>query len=56
MLGTKYAGIADHLSDYFQLVIHLKRTKEGIRVDELYRVTEDTDSFLADIFQNNLDR
>ena len=56
MLGTKYAGIADHLSDYFQLVIHLKRTKDGIRCDELYRVTEDTDSFLADIFQNNLDR
>ena len=56
MLGSRYAGIADHLSDYFQLVIHLRRTKEGIRVDELYRVTEDTDNFLAGIFNNNLDK
>lgn len=56
MLGSRYAGIADHLSDYFQLVIHLRRTKEGIRVDELYHVTEDTDNFLAGIFNNNLDK
>lgn len=56
MLGSRYAGIADHLSDYFQLVIHLRRTKDGIRVDQLYPVTEETDNFLAGIFQNNLDK
>ena len=42
------------LSDTIQLVVHLKKTKEGIKVDELYPVNDETDSFLDTVYQNNL--
>ena len=46
--------MAEHLSEVIQLVVHLKKTPEGIRVDELYDVSESTDDFLAGLIQNNL--
>lgn len=54
MLGDKAKDISDNLSDLIHLIVHLKRTDKGIRVDELYPVTEETDSFLAGLIQNNL--
>lgn len=54
MLGDKAKDISDNLSELIHLIVHLKRTDEGIRVDEINPVTEETDSFLAGIIQNNL--
>ena len=33
----------NHLSEVVQLVVHLRRTKEGIRMDEMQEITEETD-------------
>lgn len=44
----------DNLSDVIHLIVHLKRTTNGIKVDEIMPVKEDTDSFLSMIEQNNL--
>lgn len=47
--------LADNLSEVINLVIHLKKTEDKkVRVNEIYKVTEDTDDFLAGIIQNNL--
>ena len=54
MLGDKAKDISENLSDLIHLIVHLKRTDEGIKVDELFPVTEESDSFLAGIIQNNL--
>lgn len=53
MLGDRAKDISDNLSNVIHLIVHLKRTDEGIKVDELYPVTEETDSFLAGLVQNN---
>ena len=49
MLGTDYSFMAEHLSSVINLVVHLRKTHSGIRVDELYPVTEETDNFLKGI-------
>lgn len=54
MLGEEEKEMAEHLSEVIHLIVHLKKTKEGIKVDELYQVTEETDDFLAGIIQNHL--
>lgn len=46
--------IANNLSEMIQLIVHLKKTEKGVRVDELFWVSEDTDNFLAGISQLNL--
>lgn len=53
-LGSDMSFMAEHLSDVIQLVVHIKRTIEGIHVDELYPLSEETDNFLAGIVQHNL--
>jgi type IV secretion system protein VirB11 len=50
LLGDKEA----RLCDVIQYVIHLTKTSEGIKVDEIMPVTEDTDDFLASINQSKL--
>ncbi len=45
---------AAELSDVIHLIVHLRKTKDGIRVDEIMPVKEDTDSFMALIEQNGL--
>ena len=47
MVGAGDKDMADHLSEVIQLVIHLKKTKDGIRVDDFMPVTEETDRQLA---------
>ncbi len=47
--------LANNLSEMVQLIVHLKKTDEGIRVDELFWVSEETDAFLAGISQLKLD-
>lgn len=44
----------DNLSEVIHLIVHLKRTSKGIRVDEVMPVQEDTDDFLSLIEKNNL--
>lgn len=46
--------LADHLSEVISLVVHLKKTPQGIRVNEIFNVNEDSDNFLAGIVQHNL--
>lgn len=46
--------LADHLSEVISLVVHLKKTPQGIRVNEIFNVNEDSDDFLAGIVQHNL--
>ena len=53
-LGSDMSFMAEHLSDVIQLVVHIKRTIEGIHVDELYPLSEETDNFLAGMVQHNL--
>ena len=53
-LGSDMSFMAKHLSDVIQLIVHIKRTIDGVRVDELYPLSEETDSFLAGIVQHNL--
>ena len=53
MLGSNAKDISEHLSEVIHLIIHLKRVNESIKVDELYPVSEDTDSFLAGMADNN---
>ena len=53
-LGSDMSFMAEHLSDVIQLVVHIKRTIEGIHVDELYPLSDETDNFLAGIVQHNL--
>lgn len=54
-LGSDMSFMAEHLSDVIQLIVHIKRTIEGIRVDELYPLSEETDNFLAGIhIQENI--
>jgi type IV secretion system protein VirB11 len=48
------ADDAAELSDVIHLIVHLRKTKDGIRVDEIMPVKEDTDSFMALIEQNGL--
>lgn len=46
--------LTDHLSEVISLVVHLKKTPQGIRVNEIFNVNEDSDDFLAGIVQHNL--
>ena len=49
-LGRDMAFMAEHLSDVIQLIVHIKKSViDGVRVDELYPITEETDNFLAGI-------
>lgn len=54
MLGADGGFMADHLSRVVNLVVHLRKTRDGILVDELYPVTEDTDRFITGMIQQNL--
>lgn len=54
MLGDEDREMAEHLSEVIKLIVHLKKTDNGIRVDEIYHVENTTDDFLAGIVQNNL--
>ena len=54
MVNRYDTELADHLSEVINLVIHLKKTPQGIRVNEIFNVNEDTDNFLAGIVQHNL--
>ena len=38
---------AEHLSEVINLVIHLRKTADGIRCDEIYHVTKETDDLLV---------
>lgn len=43
---AEHAGGLDtvnHLSEVVQLIVHLRRTKDGIRMDEMVEITEETD-------------
>ena len=54
-LGSDMAFMSEHLSDVVQLIVHIKRSIDGIHVDELYPLTEETDNFLAGIhIQENI--
>lgn len=53
-LGSDMSFMAEHLSDVIQLIVHIKRTIDGIHVDELYPLSEETDNFLAGMVQHNL--
>lgn len=50
MIGDKAKDISENLSDILNVVIHLSNYK----VDEIFPVTEDTDSFLSGLVQNHL--
>lgn len=54
MLGQENTEMAEHLSEVIQLIIHLRKTHNGIQLDEIFHVNEDTDDFLAGLVQNNL--
>lgn len=54
MVNRYDTELADHLSEVINLVIHLKKTPQGIRVNEIFNVNEDSDNFLAGIVQHNL--
>ena len=54
MVNRYDTELADHLSEVISLVVHLKKTPQGIRVNEIFNVNEDTDNFLAGIVQHNL--
>ncbi len=43
MLGKEGSDTADHLSEVIQLIIHLRKTPEGVRMDEIMDVDEGTD-------------
>lgn len=53
MRGTAVAA-ADPISEFVQLIVHLKRTANGVIVDEVCPVGSDEDNFLASLAQNNL--
>ena len=53
MLGQEDTDMAEHLSEVIQLIIHLKKTRDGIRLDEIYRVDENTDELLSSLNDNN---
>ena len=54
-LGRDMSFMSEHLSDVVQLIVHIKRSIDGIHVDELYPLTEETDNFLAGIhIQENI--
>lgn len=46
---------ADELSEIIHLVIHLTKTDDGIRVDEIMEVSSDTDNLLSVMEANGLD-
>lgn len=46
---------ADELSEIIHLVIHLTKTDDGIRVDEIMDVSSDTDNLLSVMEANGLD-
>jgi len=52
MVVKQDAEMAEHLSDVISLVVHLRRTADGIRVDEICPVTDDTDAFIASVAQD----
>ena len=54
MVNRYDTELADHLSEVISLVVHLKKTKQEIRVNEIFNVNEDSDNFLAGIVQHNL--
>ena len=54
MVNRYDTELADHLSEVISLVVHLKKTPQGIRVNEIFNVNEDSDNFLAGIVQHNL--
>lgn len=54
MLGSEDAYMADALGEVVQLVVHLKKTGGGIRVNEIYPLSEMTDGFPAGMVQQNL--
>lgn len=49
---AEHAGGLDtvnHLSEVVQLVVHLRRTKDGIRMDEMQEITEETDKWIMSL-------
>jgi len=47
-------GSEINISDTIHLIVHLRKTSEGIRVDEVMPVKKETDSFITMIEQNKL--
>ena len=39
----------NHLSEVIQLIVHLRRTKDGIRMDEMQEITEETDKWIVSL-------
>lgn len=54
MLQKDDPETANHLSEIIQFVVHLKRDKNGVHVDEIMNVKEETDSFISELAANNL--
>ena len=46
MLGQDDIEMAKHISEVVQLIVHLNKTKDGIRLDETLHVDEATDNLL----------
>lgn len=54
MVGKDDPETANHLSEIIQVVVHLKRNADGVHVDEIMNVTEETDSFISDLAEHGL--
>lgn len=54
MVGKDDPETANHLSEIIQVIVHLKRDKSGVRVDEIMNVTEETDNFISDLAAHGL--
>lgn len=50
MMGTDDREMAEHLSQVIQLVVHLRKTADGIRMDEVMEVNEAVDASLSGQF------
>lgn len=55
MLGDRAKDLSNNLSEIIHLIVHLTRTEtDGIKVDEIFPMTEETDSFISGIIQKGL--
>ena len=54
MISKDDPETAENLSEVIQFVVHMTRDKNGVHVDELMTVNEETDSFLSDLQANGL--
>lgn len=54
MVGKDDPETANHLSEIIQVIVHLKRNADGVHVDEIMNVTEETDSFISEMLEHGL--